>query len=303
MHIYGCKMDAIISEMVVDMGNLELSEISPIDEAIMNPVILASIFSQLDFLTLKNSVRSVCTVWPDVGATVLGRRGRLIFSDVGGMPSFNPNLARNIYLNLTSACCSCVRNCRFQSKNPACYGVIVMPEVSKILTRLELYTDNVYGPRLNESWTGYNFRNRLSILVEKWGDNDALGAPQFLPLPYLRSFTFQGRDSLPSKENSSGEVTIFQGILNSAPNLEEVAITANFYPDFAPCTKLKILKYKSICGQTSGKSLDKFPLSEMIARCPNSIEKLILGVWEEPVGQRVPVANTEVLSFSLPNLT
>ncbi|XP_035715594.1 uncharacterized protein LOC118438882 [Folsomia candida] len=289
--------------IIPKMGDMNLEEISLLRKAIMNPVILDKIFSHLDFLTLKNSVRSVCTVWADVGATLIGRRGRIVFSDLGGMTSFNPNLARNIYLNLTSACCCCVRNCKCQSKNPACFSVIVMPEVSKILARLEIYTDNVYGPRLNETWTGYNFRNRLSILVEKWGDDDLMGAPRFLPLPNLRSLSFQGRDSLPNKENSAGEVTIFQGILNSTPNLEEVAITANFYPDFAPCTKLKILKYKSICGQTSGKSADKFPLSEMLAKCPNSLEKFTLGVWEEPVGQCVPVANSEILSFGLLNLS
>lgn len=188
--------------------------------------ILGNIFSHLNFTALKNSVRLVCTVWADLSATFLGRSSCLNVSKIPkDMTSFNPRLANSISLVMESDYQIPDALPRFLNRATTSDNdsPVVMPAISEFLTKLNVHIHIQNIPKRGEIWSTFKFRNRLSILVDKWGNDEI---PQFRPLPNLKVVTFTIYNLNASVDEMEVDgATFFQRMLNSAPNLEEIKIS------------------------------------------------------------------------------
>ncbi|XP_021966086.2 uncharacterized protein LOC110861290 isoform X2 [Folsomia candida] len=276
------------------MEGADLFELPVWTKTLLNPLILDNIFSHLDFTTLKNSVRPVCTVWADLSASHLGRLGRLRLSHIPKrMNSFHPKLANCISLRcFEGPCCSKPGNYACTLDNDP---VTVNPEISKFLTKLVIKIEEIVLPKLGEGWNTFKFRNRLGILVEKWGDDEA---PQFRSYPNLKTLVCIIRS--PWRKGCHvgvGASTIVQGLLNSAPNLAEVKTRINFYPDFTLCKKLKILKYEFDRMRIYP---DPPAVSKMLNTCSNSLVRLTLDGFQ---GADKTNKLAQISNYFAPNLT
>lgn len=136
---------------------------------------------------MKNSVRIVCTVWADLSASHLGRLCclRVSHNHLKDMTSFNPKLIRNISLHLKTdskltGSSAGVLNYRYTD------AVTVVPEIPKLLTHLIIHFDTRSLPKLGEMWGTFIFRDRLGMLVEKWGVTRSWGRQNFDPSQILR---------------------------------------------------------------------------------------------------------------------
>lgn len=107
------------------------------------------------------------------------------------------------------------------------------------------------------------------------GGDEVLGAPEFRPFPNLKGLTFTSHDNPLQTVISGGASTILQGLLNSAPNLEEVNMTIDFYPDFTSCKNLRILTFNCI-GLHKITLSDPSAISRMMDTCSNSVVRLTL---------------------------
>lgn len=119
----------------------------------------------------------------------------------------------------------------------------------------------------------------MPILIESWGNEGALKAPKFHPLPNLKvvSFKLIG-DKWKNNHLSVGPRAILQELLNSAPKLEELIITVNnANPDLElSSTKLKTLKYNVTFNSKGFFNLPNSVLSQILERFANSLEMLEL---------------------------
>lgn len=190
---------------------------------------------------------------------------------------FNPKLARTISLCLDFKC-ECLRKCRCRFRNDL--KPSAMPEISTFLTELYLWTENIYGLGQEEFGETPNFLNRLSFLVESWGDEIT---PKFLPLLNLRVLSIVQSDER-GKDHPIGHLkTILQGLLKSAHQLEELSIFTNEKLLLAPdlelsSNKLKILKFGALVDSNEFSSLSSSSISGMFDKFAKSLEKLEIGV-------------------------
>lgn len=259
------------------------------------------IFRSLDPISLR-SVRLVCRLWADVGASFLGKQGHLIFlsssdyyctSPYFTMPrelaSFNPKLAKNVTLYINYNCninCKCAPN---TTNLPSTFAT-VLPSICEKLETLRFLSGRAFEPRLHEMWTTYDFPNLTHITIiatnkefnQHDGDMAFPNIQQFRPLGNLKVLcltNFLLGERNPSESDWSSAC---QGLLNAAPNLEEFTLNSVFYPDLSPCPKLKEFNFQyKECRDYVTKEIIKLDISEMnrmMERCPNSLEKLTLNL-------------------------
>lgn len=229
---------------------------------------------------------TVCLVWADISALHLGRLACLNFAHLPkGMSSFNAKLAGNVCLPLMkhsreNTLCRGLQNC--VCKLDKDFRNLAMPEISKFLTQLAIEIDVKYLPKKGKFWSNFHFRNRLDIIVEKWGGNDeVLRAPQFRALTNLRKFSSKSyHRNVNDCEVQNGANIILQELLNSAINLEEIDINADFCPNLSPCKKLRILIYESIWKPSI--SVDGLAIYRMLEACSNSLVQLTLSGHYKP---------------------
>ncbi|OXA39399.1 hypothetical protein Fcan01_25902 [Folsomia candida] len=307
-------------DVVGQMGNIDLVEIPAWTKAFMNPLPLGyrltvdyvimqltkavhfgQYFLPSGFHHLEELRPTVCLVWADISALHLGRLACLNFAHLPkGMSSFNAKLAGNVCLPLMkhsreNTLCRGLQNC--VCKLDKDFRNLAMPEISKFLTQLAIEIDVKYLPKKGKFWSNFHFRNRLDIIVEKWGGNDeVLRAPQFRALTNLRKFSSKSyHRNVNDCEVQNGANIILQELLNSAINLEEIDINADFCPNLSPCKKLRILIYESIWKPSI--SVDGLAIYRMLEACSNSLVQLTLS------GHYKPNNLAQIPKYSAPNLT
>ncbi|XP_035708178.1 uncharacterized protein LOC110850285 isoform X2 [Folsomia candida] len=268
-------------DVVVDIDKVAMNK------ALLNPVILHKVFCSLDTPTLK-SVRLVCTLWAEVGATILGKQGRLPFSTpptCEELTSFNPKLARNIELLFRKIIkCHCIDDCSCPPNltNLPSNFVIILPQISDKLETLELLGVKTFEP-LQEIWSTYHFARLTHISIIANG-------------VYLDKMTPPAQVSPSCREPSSKDFmsTICHNLVNSAPNLEEIDLKANFYWDLTACGKLKTFQVKHY--SWGGVQSEIYEMTKMLESCGHSLETLTLdylGSYNGPIE----------LDLHFPNLT
>ncbi|XP_035713638.1 uncharacterized protein LOC118438051 isoform X2 [Folsomia candida] len=278
-------------------------------KALFNPLILYNVFSSLDTPTLK-SVRLVCTLWADVGTTFLGKQALLTYSippnprNCKELTSFNPELARNIALQFykdTKCCynypCTCPPNVTNLPPN----FVLILPEISDKLETLKFSNLQAFE-LVQEIWCIFNFSNLTHLWITVNGKEHGRKVPppppqvetaEFRPLPNLKAF-FLEISPICREYWSKGVMTFCQNLVNSAPHLEEVDLTANFYLDMKACGKLKNLRFNY--DARSGLQFKTGEMTKMLESCRDSLESLTLDhtSWYESLKE---------VNLHLPNLT
>ncbi|XP_035712385.1 uncharacterized protein LOC110855760 isoform X1 [Folsomia candida] len=301
-----CEKD----DMLVDFEANQLENFDIVAEldhevttkALLNPLILHKVFCSLDVPTLK-SVRLVCTLWADVGATYLGKKGRFTLSAESDLTSFLPSLdtdlAKNVHLLFRRCVCYDICKCPPDLTNLLSNFVLLLPQISDQLETLRFFHVNAFEP-LQEIWSSYDFRNLTQILIKVNGlclDKRAPPPPtmaKFRALPNLKVFHVEMWPEVRNSLLMTVVTTIFQNLVNSAPNLEDFYLDAMFYLDLTPCGKLKTFRHNYF--SMAGFQLQIPEMTKMLASCRNSVENLTLenaGWSDDPME----------LNFRFPNLT
>ncbi|XP_035714107.1 uncharacterized protein LOC118438278 [Folsomia candida] len=299
-------MKAEIDQAAAQLENCDfVTEVNEVAmKVLLNPLILENVFGFLDTLTLK-SIRLVCTVWTDVGTTILGKQGRLRFSTPRTNPaeltSFNHDLAKNmhIYFDTNLSCglddsCTCPETLT----NLPTKFVMILPEISDKLETLDFYRVDTLEP-LQKLWSTYHFPHLTRISIIAMGPHLDKRAPppemtQFRLLPNLKVFHLNISPGCEKNVAKSLMSTFCQNLVNAAPNLEDFDLDATTFCDLTGCRKLKKLR---VIYYSTGRF--QFKLSEMmkmIESCRISLESLILDL----IGNDI---NPTELDLNLPKLT
>lgn len=256
--------------------------------------ILNKIFSTLNttYLTGLKSARLVCSVWAELGAKFLDEQGSISFStdpDIASkeLLSFNKNLAKNVALTICrdhSSTCICslqeVQSYHYLPPN----SMQCLPEIYSVMDTLQV-TLQVLHPHLDQMWNTYDFPNLThisiiaNILVLK-NEKDIVRPEEeveireFRPLPNLKLLRLKINPAW--EQFSSNYAPIFQRQLNASPNLEELNMEANFYPDLTPCKYLKKLtyEYEMYHDPFSIVTPDMNEFTRMLNNCRDSLENL-----------------------------
>lgn len=255
----------------------------------------------MDTTTLK-ACRLVCTLWADVGATYLGRQGRLAFSAPPNrtkseeLTSFNHDLVKNVELLFyTKTACCCPDICTCLTKLPSNF-VIILPEIFDKLETLEFFYAKAFQP-FQEIWSTNDFPHLTQISIIADGEDLDKNAPpsremgQFRLLPNLKVFSLKMSPCCDSSQPLMS--SICQNLVNSAPNLDDLDVVASFHLDLSACKKLKTVRYKFHFERYTRFYIEEF--AKMLESCRNSLESLTLGYFGWGWDQKEKVKSLQYL--------
>ncbi|XP_021966467.2 uncharacterized protein LOC110861644 [Folsomia candida] len=272
--------------------------------ALLNPIALNAIFAHLGLSDLKTA-RLVCREWSEIGATLLGKQGRIesnsLFcyhtSDLHLITPVHPKLMGNIIISSRfdasihfkkrAAVISKVftilseqntREITFMSSEKKFIPVFL--EGMKTLKSTKIQTIRIFLPQPN-----------LGECV----DERRIQACGKLPVQLsLTSLEFQSSPDLWHETGRSDEFQpALQILIDSAPNLTSLIVVAPFYPNLEGCTSLKVLEFQfKICDHTACADLNLGAVINMLAQVKDSLTVLRLYTG----GERVSVSQDKNLS-------
>ncbi|XP_035713889.1 uncharacterized protein LOC110857662 isoform X2 [Folsomia candida] len=314
--------------------------------ALAIPLVLDVIFNALPLPSLKTA-RLVCQTWNEVGTTHLGRRSVLAVDklfpccSLGPMPPLDGKLVRHISYNVDCASddcntdtCSDITGVECMSKNLGSFLSRIQDEP---LEEIHFQVLDELCPVIAEALTNYPFAKLTTISLDLYGEDYFFDYREeeddINPLEkYLMTWqcpSFPVRSSLKKLSLWVGDDgknkpmphfrNLFQKLINSAPNLTQLRIVDNFYPDLSTCRKLEVFEY------------DGFPLGinvrdelhpaqaheiyqddetykggkvvQMLDQVKDSVVKVVLGrLPEEDVELRQHKSHAKASLFILPRL-
>ncbi|XP_021961515.1 uncharacterized protein LOC110857211 [Folsomia candida] len=232
-----------------------------ISKALRNPLILNLIFAKLNTTNLRTA-RLVCREWGDVGAGLLGKRTALnvnkLFRYDGTKLYLQTHVAENFMRRISISD-------RFYPSVPIEKMANVITKVFTDLAHVFQVTREIYF-RVSQRETATAFVNGLRKLnktttnIQKisvsvyWKQPISHGRGVYsaytkkLPiLTNLTSIEFSiCWDILRENFDVHGFQPLLQALMDSAPNLNSLDVSSNFFPNFEGCKNLKVLNFRLI---------------------------------------------------------
>ncbi|OXA55094.1 uncharacterized protein LOC110849753 isoform X2 [Folsomia candida] len=273
----------------------------------------------MDAPTLK-SARSVCTLWADLGASLLAKQVSVTFTaeqccrkeiskELG---SLDPKLTRSVILIMAPPPCCWISLPENFATN--------LPHVSHHIVELDVTMSSKFVPALEQMWIMHHFPNlrqlTITVVTIEVDDQDNSDLhdeeadvdvefiavtpkiPKFMALPNLAFLKIVVSDRYDSGRDD-GISSICQGLLNSASDILNVDIHASFFPDFTTCTNLEVLSYTLVqflynWVEEYG-NVDMSKLTGMLDACRNSLTGLTLSFPRD-------LENFAPVNFMLPSI-
>ncbi|OXA47657.1 uncharacterized protein LOC110855629 [Folsomia candida] len=228
---------------------------SATSKALRNPLVLDVVFAQLNNSDLKVA-RLVCREWGDVGASLLGKRAFLDINKIFQLKGTTLHLATPVHEKLTR---KLVIKEKFDPSVPANRTDDVITNIftelsfnlSEVTRDIEFYITlkKLAIAFLNGLRTLKSTQlQHISIYIHStnWNVNKArIQSLQKLPVQQnLTSMKFE----IPADTRKWGSgihtfQPVLQVLIDSAPNLTSLDVTASFCPNLEGCKNLKVLKF------------------------------------------------------------